>query len=601
MKKVLTLLAVIFSFTAIAQPTPDYSKLSQHPRLILKEGDIEVVRKKIYNEPAIRAMHYNIENRANKCLNEEPCERIKTGKRLLGISRKVLERVCFCSYMYLISSNEVYAERAEKEMLAAASFSDWNPSHFLDVGEMTVALSIGYDWLYDWLSEDSRAKIEEAILNKGLNAATTKMWWYRAKNNWNQVCNGGMIMGALAILDKHPEVAKMHIQRSLKSNPKAQECYAPDGVYPEGYGYWQYGTSFEVLLIESLRTALGDSFGLEKAPGFLESAKFINYMSTPTGQWFNFSDNGNSRNSIIPWLYWFALETGDMSLVWRDHTILSKSEKTRGIDRLGPITLLFAARCDTSKIKPLEQNFWVGNGVQPVFVYRSGFNSKYDTYLAAKGGSASLSHAHMDSGSFIYEWGGVCWASDLGSQNYHSLESKGLGIWKSDQNSDRWRVYRLNNYPHNTLTVNGELHRFDGNATMVEVYNNPNKHGAKFDMSSILGELSTAYRTIYADKNHNVICIDEIQAGNAVCNVCWNMSTRAKASIINDRTISLKQGHKEVIVRAVSPSKAKAYIKSNDSGTEYDAKNKNTCRVGFTTTIAPNKKSVFKVKIEPQL
>ncbi len=601
MKKILTLLAVLFSFTAIAQPAPDYSKLSQHPRLILKGSDIELVRKKMYNDPAIRTMHYNIESRANRCLNEVPCERIKTGKRLLSISRKVLERVSFCSYAYLISGNEIYAERAEKEMLAAANFIDWNPSHFLDVGEMTAALSIGYDWLYDWLSEESRAKIEEAILNKGLNAATTKMWWYRGKNNWNQVCNGGMVMGALAIFDKHPEVAKIHIERALKSNPIAQECYGPDGVYPEGYGYWEYGTSFELLLIESLRTALGSSFGLEDAPGFLESAKFMNYMVGPTGSVFNFSDCGGPRNAVMAWLYWFALETGDMSLVYRNHQILSKGGKPRGIDRIAPIALLFAARCDASKIKPIEKSFWAGNGEQPVFVYRSGFNSKYDTYLAAKGGSASLNHAHMDSGSFIYEWGGVRWAIDLGSQSYYSLEKLGIKIWKKGQNSERWSVYRLNNYPHNTLTVNGELHRFKGNAKMVEVYNKPNKHGAKFDMSSVLGGLSSAYRTIYADKNHNIICIDKMQADNSECNVSWNMSTGAKATIINDRTISLKQNNKEVIIRAISPSNAKAYIKSNDPGTEYDAKNKNTCRVGFTTSIAPNKSATFKVKIEPQL
>ena len=31
-------------------------------------------------------------------------------------------------------------------MLTAARFEDWNPSHFLDVAEMTFALAIGYDW-----------------------------------------------------------------------------------------------------------------------------------------------------------------------------------------------------------------------------------------------------------------------------------------------------------------------------------------------------------------------------------------------------------------------------------------------------------------------
>ena len=53
-------------------------------------------------------------------------------------------------------------------MLAVARFSDWNPSHFLDTGEMTFALAVGYDWLYDQLGEASRAEIRKAIVEKGV-------------------------------------------------------------------------------------------------------------------------------------------------------------------------------------------------------------------------------------------------------------------------------------------------------------------------------------------------------------------------------------------------------------------------------------------------
>ncbi len=44
-----------------------------------------------------------------------------------------------------------FKDRAEQEMLGVAAFPDWNPPHFLDVGEMTTAMAIGYDWLYDVL------------------------------------------------------------------------------------------------------------------------------------------------------------------------------------------------------------------------------------------------------------------------------------------------------------------------------------------------------------------------------------------------------------------------------------------------------------------
>ena len=117
---------------------------------------MEAVRQKIATDQPLFLMHSVIEDRTNECIPLEPIKRIMVGKRLLGRCRAVLERVSMCSYMYLLSGDEMYARRAEKEMLAAANFTDWNPKHFLDVGEMPTALAIGYDWLYDWLSPESR-------------------------------------------------------------------------------------------------------------------------------------------------------------------------------------------------------------------------------------------------------------------------------------------------------------------------------------------------------------------------------------------------------------------------------------------------------------
>ncbi len=600
MKRIVLTIALLFSLSAKAQTSLDYSKLSAHPRLILKHGDIEAVREKIESDAPLRIIHNAIEERCNDYLVAEPSQRIKTGKRLLGISRQIFDRVCYCSYMYLVSGDEMYARRAEREMLAAASFSDWNPSHFLDVAEMTAALALGYDWLYDWLSPESRKIIEDAIIEKGLRAAKPKMWWYRADNNWNQVCNGGLIMGALAVFERVSEEAKVVIERSLKSNPKAQAVYAPDGVYPEGYGYWEYGTWYEVMLIESLRTALGTSCELERAQGFLESAKFMNFMQTPTGAVFNFADSANPRNAINPLLYWFALETGDMSLVWQDRERLVNEERCRGVNRLTPIMMFFAARCNCAAAKPIADNFWVGDGEQPLFIYRSGFTSENDTYFAAKGGSPSTNHAHMDSGSFLFEWGGVRWANDLGAQNYHSLESKGVDLWNRRPDSQRWRVYRLSNHPHNTLTINDDIHFAKGMATMERVFDTKTKHGAEFDMSSLFDQLERAERTIYIGKGDKVTCIDRLKAKESECKVRWNMTTTTKARIIDDHTISLAQNGREVILRVVSPTSAKAYIKDNTPPASYDAANKGSCRVGFECEARKGKMLRLKVELVPQ-
>ena len=596
MKKVLSLLAVIFSFTAIAQPTPDYSKLSQHPRLILKEGDIELVRQKIERDRPLRKMHSIIKGRADKHLDLAVSERKKTGKRLLSVSRNVLERVCYCSYMYLVSSDESYARRAEKEMLAAASFTDWNPSHFLDVAEMMAALAIGYDWLYDWLSPESKKIIEDAIIEKGLRTATDDIKWLREKNiNRTQVCNAGVIMGALAVYERIPKEAKRHIEESIKRNALALGLYAPDGIYPEGYGYWIYGNWYEVMLIESLRTALGTSFEIEKTPGFLQTGLFANFMTSPIGRTFNFYDCDNQYNEINPLLYWFALETGDISLVWQDRKRLVEEENIRGINPQSPLAMIFASRCNFKDAQPISQKSWAGQGINPIYFYRSGWDKKTDGYLAAKGGSPLSSHAHMDGGSFIYEWGGVRWARDLGMQGYHSLESKGI---KLGARTERWSVYRLNNYSHNTLTINEKLHRFDQMATMTKVIDKDNCHGAEFDLTQLFPDMRKVCRKIYIDNSNRVTCIDKLENGEGESNIRWNMCTFAKAEIIDDKNILLRENGQEVILRVISPANARAYIMSNNTDTFYDAKNDGV-RVGFTLSVAPNAKCTLKVELRP--
>ena len=207
----------------------------------------------------------------------------------------------------------------------------------------------------------------------------------------------------------------------------------------------------------------------------------------------------------------------------------------------------------------------------------------------------------MDSGSFVYEWGGVRWASDLGSQSYHSLESKGIKLFtRGKPNAPRWKVYRLNNFPHNTLTVNESIHEQHGTATMEKIFNSKSKHGAQFDMASLFPDLSSAVRTIYLGKGDKVTCIDKLTAKDSECKVRWNMTTTTKARIIDDHTISLTQNGKEVHLRVISPKGAKAYIKDNTPPASYDAPNKGSWRVGFECVVPSKKSTTIKVELVPQ-
>ena len=597
----LLIIACLISGFAAAS---DYAPLEKfavaemaHPRLILRSGDFDAVRRLVEQDSVAQRMHDQLVKRADRIMSLPVSERIQTGKRLLTVSRNVLERVTMWSYMYYYTGKHDYVARAEREMLAVSAFSDWNPSHFLDVGEMTAALAIGLDWLYDELPESSRATIAQAIAEKGLRAAElSKYWWYTGTNNWNSVCNAGLVMGAIAIADRYPELAKAHIAKSLKSNHLAMSSYGPDGVYPEGYGYWDYGTWFQVLMIESLRSAFGDADGLEKYPGFLESARFMDYMQSFDRRVYNFSDDGAAFDVSNPLLYWFAHETGDMSLVWNERIITSSVKNMRlGSRRLLPVAMLFMSRCDVSKIAPSENRCWSGQGEQPIFICRD-----KDFYLAAKGGSPSLPHAHMDGGSFVYEWGGVRWAAELGSQNYHSLEKDGVDLWNMKQASQRWDVFRLALDSHNTLMVNDKRLSVRGSAPMTATYTAPNRSGAQFDLSSLYFDLERAVRTVTVDAEGKLSVVDELKAGANDCRVRWTICTPAVPKVVSRTEIELQSGERKVLLRVVSPKgEVEPFVLPNTPRHSYEVDNKGSLRVGFYTNIPRGKAQSLKVEILP--
>lgn len=579
----------------------DYQAVAPHPRLWLTGGQEEAVKKAIAEYPFLAAYHRRIMDRCEEFISEPPAERRQEGKRLLGVSRTVMMRVFYLSYGYRMTEDLRYAERAEQEMLAACSFTDWNPSHFLDVGEMTMGLAIGYDWLYDQLSTDARKAISRAIVEKAFAAAETEhAAFYKSATNWNQVCNGGLVCGALAILEEEPLLAEKIIDKCLRFIPLALECYAPDGGYPEGFGYWTYGTAYQVMLNSALESALGHDAGLSEVPGFLRSARYIQFMTAPGGDCFNFADASPTAFPNIM-MFWFALKTGDTSLMRLERRYLDDPELKIGEymeDRFLPCLMIYASKVDLRNIPPPPENFWHNGGQTPVFVYRGGWDSPEDTYLGIKGGSASTSHAHMDAGSFIYERAGVRWAMDLGMQDYYSLESRGVDLWNMDQDSQRWNVFRIGSSAHNTITLDGANHRVDGFAPLNRVYRSDIK-GAETDLSAVLGDaVKKCLRRVTLDRHDNLEIADVVKNGNAETTLRWTMCTPASAEIVDRNTILLTENGKMVLLTVESPKLVELFVISNDPPGEYDYPNPGTCRVGYRIRLSPREKVEIKVKLE---
>lgn len=456
-----------------------------HPRLLMTAEEEVRVREEIAAHKTKAALFALIRNSADDILGQPPVVRKQKGKRLLSVSREALRRVLCLAFVYRISGEPSYAQRAIIEMEAAAAFTDWNPSHFLDVAEMTAGLAIGYDWLLPLLSAEQESRIRQAIVEKGIAPSFTgKHSWVRGNNNWNQVCHGGMVLGALAVLEHESERAAQVILRALDGLPHAMKEYQPDGVYVEGPSYWAYGTTYNILCIAAFESALNTDFGLVDSPGFRETGAFPLYMTGPTGNHFSFSDCG-SRGACFPAMYWFARRLDDPGLFHFEHYWLEKTLRGEASSkgRFLPLVLLWWDGRPPET--PRQPRHWKGEGLNPIAVHRTSWTDPNAVFLAVKGGTPSANHGHMDIGSFILEADGVRWALDIMGRGYGDLEARGLGIWNKSQDSDRWQIYRYHNSSHNTLTVNKQAQRVKGRAGIAAFSPEPENAFTVIDMTPV--------------------------------------------------------------------------------------------------------------------
>jgi hypothetical protein len=601
-------------------PTRLKKNLAAHPRLMLDESAAKTLAKSA--DPRIARLRARVIAEADTTLALPPLTRTLTGRRLLAVSRDALSRIGAQSLAYRLTGDKKYADAARQNMLAAAGFDDFNPSHYLDVAEMSAALGLGYDWLFAELSDADRATIRTAILDKGFTPSFTDPppYWAKGGNNWNQVCNGGLAAAALAIADEAPEPAQRVLECTLAGLPVVMAHYGPDGAYPEGAMYWAYGTTYNVLAIASLQSALGDDFGLLAEPGFLKTADYRLHITGPSGKAFSYADGTeDATRDPAAAQFFLAGQRKDPSLLFNDlhslDALLDKSVGPKDYQANHWMLLMWLTEGLTATAP--KATHYAGVGDTPVATHRSSWE-RDATFVGIVASSPGGPHGHMDTGSFALDALGVRWASDLGLQNYNSLEQKQIKLWDTAQEADRWRVYRIGQLSHNILTVNGWPLNVKGRASIVRTA----RRFTIVDTSSVYaGQLASTKRGVFLRDDKTVRLQDEIvgtpagpssqptskpstqQAATtqpfAPTGVRWAMLTTADIDIAADGIATLKKSGQQLRATIVSPAGATWKIVSTEPPNDYDEKNPGTRLLTFETTVGASESQTLVVDFTP--
>ncbi len=510
-------------------------QIPAHPRLLVTADDFH--RAETSTDPLIVQWRHDVLEDARKYLTQPVVAYSKP--KGIEVARDLQQRVTHLAVAYRFTHEQRYLDRARAELLAASKFPNWDEPSFLATAEMTTGVALGYDWLYDSIPENERATIREAILAKGLHAGTMgyrhKDFWVEAHHNWNLVCNGGMIVGALAVIDESPSPAQTIVEQANASLKNGLSCFAPDGGWEEGPTYWNYATRYLCFALTSERNVYGSRSPLDASPGLSRTGDFRMDVLGPTGRNFNFGDSTEG--------------SGDSSQMYAlarifHRPVYSAFESRQSHTDPTVLDLLWYQPSGKTDLDDMPKDaLFRGIGLA---TFRSAWLDPNATFVGFKGGSNKAHHGHLDLGTFVLDALGQRWAVDLGSDDY------GLPGYFDTQ---RPTYYRCSTPGHNTLTFEDRNQDSDGLAPMIAFQSTRDHAHAVIDLTKAYAPAIPSHhimRGIALLNRRDVLVQDEIDLLHAE-RVTWAMHTAAKITL-QGRTAILEQGGQTLTARILYPA-----------------------------------------------
>lgn len=428
----------------------------QHPYLMLNEQDF---KKLAYYKEMDATLQGYIEKldksfgiNSSKFKSAVQYFRLTDGQRLLSISRDVMDKLIAWSLLYRLGDYDeagkaAILNRICKELDAVCNFYDesnkkysWHPEHFLDTAEMAFGVALAYDWLYDLLTTEQKAQVEKAIYELALKQTSALGGTYNlggATNNWNGVCNGGIMTAALAIanVEAYQKDVITVLSTSILAVEKGMWVYAPDGGYEEGPGYWGYGTTYLHGFMSALDKACGTNYGLFASPGFATSAYFTTYLGNANTTWgFHDGGSGDTNPEVAAW---FALKLRDGNL-----NAIRRNGINNGWTSVSSFDIMyFDPHIINNSISLTLDAYY---SLDAIMTFRSSWDTSGNIFAGLHGGDNAASHGDLDIGNFVVNVNGTFMIGEMGSENYNVHAYFG---------ANRWSYYRKRAEGQNTLVM----------------------------------------------------------------------------------------------------------------------------------------------------
>lgn len=301
-----------------------------HPYLFFHADELSGLREK-FAAPMFRHYRSRLLQEADECLKGEVGGDFNASVN----ARMVL------SISYALTEENGYREKLMEWARRAWLATQYTDFHMMSVSGMSVA----YDVLFRELSPEDRAAFQDH-LDRMLEG------YFRARDSWFMggsfnfsntvpVGNCGGMLAGLALMHSTPSAGEAIDIAARKAKLYPDMCISPDGGCREGVQYWDYGTSFHLILAHALKHATGNDRGLLDHPHLERNVNFIRTTLGGHGGQFAFNDTRD------PWLGGYAV-CADLGsrydqplMLWVADLCAAGGEKTRARDIWAPFAFLW--------------------------------------------------------------------------------------------------------------------------------------------------------------------------------------------------------------------------------------------------------------------
>lgn len=468
---------------------------------------------------------------------------------------------------YMLTGDEKYAVRAWQVVQTLYTYQDWGVQtespwkdrHFLDTGIGAHNVAMLYDGLSGWMNEaqkDSLYQMSRKYVflpaQKQYTGEAQRTWgWMYANNNWNGICNGGIISACLTMMEHEPDFLADIAARAINCLPNYINSFEPDGQSEEGLMYWSYGLMYTITAFDVMNRVLGTTYGYADTNGMQKTGYFPVFTSGPVVS-LNIGDDP-IKNSRANSMFWFSKYLNSPALARFQYDLLVENNTAMpwyDLFHYNPELVEQGGAVDVAL-----DNYTRGIDV---YTFIENWNSKEAMFLSVHGGSNTANHGHLDAGSFdIQAFGEVFANGNLGSDNYtypgyfdygDKDNNDCLPRYKDPNreptSSQRWHFYRLRAEGKNCVVFNPD-YRADQNpkqeAVSKNFFHSSDKVGSgAINLNMIYDrDVNTYTRGFRLDREHKMITIQDDIAAKSNKDIWWSMHTKASVTLSADKKTAI--------------------------------------------------------------